>query len=108
MAEADIDNRVNTGLALQQAGALDAFSWQLYDTVVDLATAKWRLGMLIQAGLPASKVTVEVVLAVRTITTGTTPCLAYMRDIKASLRARASRSVRQRAGLPRITSGPPT
>ncbi len=84
-SQADIDNRVNTGVALQQAGALDAFSWQLYDTVVDLATAKWRLGTLTQAGLPASKVTVGMMLGSDNNHWDNAECLAYMRDIKASL-----------------------
>lgn len=84
-SQADIDNRVNTGVALHQAGALDAFSWQLYDTVVDLSTAKWRLGTLIQAGLPASKVTVGMMLGSDNNHWDNAECLAYMRDIKASL-----------------------
>ncbi len=84
-SQADIDNRVNTGIALHLAGALDAFSWQLYDTVVDLATAKWRLGTLIQAGLPASKVTVGMMLGSDNNHWDNAECLAYMRDIKASL-----------------------
>lgn len=84
-SQADIDNRVGTGIALHQAGALDAFSWQLYDTVVDLSTAKWRLGTLIQAGLPASKVTVGMMLGSDNNHWDNAECLAYMRDIKASL-----------------------
>ena len=84
-SQADIDNRVNTGIALQQAGALDAFSWQLYDTVVDLSTAKWRLGTLIQAGLPASKVTVGMMLGSTANYWDNAEAKAYMTDIKASM-----------------------
>ncbi|HYO85409.1 MAG TPA: malectin domain-containing carbohydrate-binding protein [Dermatophilaceae bacterium] len=84
-SQADIDNRVSTGVALHQAGALDAFSWQLYDTVVGLSTAKWRLGTIISAGIPASKVTVGMMVGSSDKYWDNNECLTYMRDIKATM-----------------------
>lgn len=84
-SQADIDNRIATGKALHAAGVLDAYSWQLYDTPVDLGTAKWRLGYCIDRGGLKDKMCVGMMLGSDNNHWDNAECLAYMRDIKASL-----------------------
>ncbi len=80
-----IDNRIATGKALHAAGVLDAYSWQLYDTPVDLGTAKWRLGYCIDRGIPKDKMCVGMMLGSTANYWDNTEARTYMADIKATM-----------------------
>lgn len=84
-SQAAIDNRINTGVALRDAGLLTAYSWQLYDTVVDLGTAKWRLQWCLDRGIPKAALTVGMMLGTSQNYWDNNEALTYMRDINATM-----------------------
>ena len=84
-SQADIDNRINTGVALQRAGALDAYGWQFYDAEVSLPVAKWRLQDLINKGIPANKLVIGMMLGSTSKYWTLSQTATNARDIKATM-----------------------
>ncbi|MCA0438719.1 MAG: hypothetical protein LCH98_20030, partial [Actinobacteria bacterium] len=83
--QADIDNRIGTGAALQRAGALDAYGWQFYDAQVSLPVAKWRLQDLVSKGIPANKLVVGMMLGSTSNYWSLSTASANMRDIMGTM-----------------------
>ncbi len=74
---------------LQQAGLLTEFGQQFYDAPVTLAQAKFRVGEAINAGIPASKYSVGMMIQAGSGSHWTNAqCLSYMADIRATFGVR--------------------
>jgi len=69
---------------LHQNNALDNYGQQFYDAPVSLAAAKGRIAEAINAGIPASKLSVGMMIANDSSHWTNTQCADYMADIKAT------------------------
>lgn len=69
---------------LHQNNALDNYGQQFYDAPVSLSAAKGRIAEAINAGIPASKISVGMMIANDSSHWTNAQCASYMADIKAS------------------------
>lgn len=59
----NIDQYLRAAVACQRAGCLDSFGQQFYDSEVPVSDALWRVRQAIDAGIPANKITIGMMIA---------------------------------------------
>ncbi len=80
----NIDQYRSIAVELHKQNALDLIGQQFYDAVVSKEAAKWRVGQLVDAGIPQSKISIGMMVGSAAQYWTVDECLVATRFIKAS------------------------
>lgn len=80
----NVSTYLTVAVALHNAGNLDSYGQQFYDAEVSLAAAKGRIQQALDAGLPASKIAVGMMVGSSSVYWTNAQCRNYMTDIRDS------------------------